>query len=120
MSRELIDQIRAELAKAEARPGIAKAERSFRDRHRCRAHAAFRAGVDELESEGWSRRRIAQAIEVDPVTLKDWYEQGDRKRSQIPAWALDAIESLSPGACAAVMRAKLAYLPPSGRTGTDG
>lgn len=64
-------------------------------------------------------RRIAAEMGVDPVTLKDWYEQGDRQRSQLPAWAFAALPR---PAHAAVLRAQLGWSepPPSGRTGTDG
>lgn len=112
--------IRAELDKLAARPGLAKASStSARDRYRSKVWSAFRAGVDSLTVEGWSMRRIAEAMEVDHVTLKDWYEQGDRKRSQLPAWALAALPR---AAHAAVMRVMLGWSdsPPSGRTGTDG
>ncbi len=116
-----LDVIRAQLAKLEERPGLAKSDRdSFRDRQRSKAHAAFAAGVDHLLADGWSMRRIAADMGVDPVTLKDWYEQGDRQRSQIPAWALPALPR---AALAAVLRVELAWSepPPSGsKTGTDG
>lgn len=119
-ARESLELIRAELAKLE-RPGLAKGEgRSFRDHQRCKAHAAFCAGVETLLVDGWSMRRIAQHMQVDPVTLKDWYEQGDRQRSQLPAWALAALPA---GARAAVMRAELGWSDPpssSGKTGTSG
>lgn len=117
-TRDPFDLIRAELSKLEARPGLAKAS-SSRDRFRSKAHAAFAAGVEYLLLEGWSMRGIAQAMEVDHVTLKDWYEQGDRKRSQLPAWAIAALPR---AAHAAVMRVQLGWSdpPPSGRTGTDG
>ena len=115
-----LDVIRAELAKLEQRPGLAKADRvSFRDRQRCKVHAAFCAGVEALLLEDWSMRRIAQHMEVDPVTLKDWYEQGNKQRSQLPGWAIAALPML---ARAAAIRVALSWSdpPPSGRTGTDG
>lgn len=118
-NRELIDQIRAELAKAEARPGLAKGGKSARDRHRCRVHAAFCEAIDALELDGWSRRQIAQHMEVDPVTLKDWYEAGNTQRSQLPAW----IKSALPLQARVVMtRHELSWseTPPPSRTGTDG
>lgn len=120
-ARESLERIRAELAKLEG-PGLSKgAGRSFRDHQRCKAHAAFCAGVDQLLLEGWSMRRLAQHMQVDPVTLKDWYEQGDRQRSQLPAWALAALPA---SARAAVLRVELGWSDPppssSERTGTDG
>lgn len=120
MSKDPFDLIRAELAKLEARPGLVKASTDPRSQHRSKAHAAFCAGVDELLADGWSMRRIAQAMDVDHVTLKDWYEQGDHKRSQLPGWAFAALPR---AARAAVMRVQLSWSdppPPSRRTGTDG
>ncbi len=112
-------EIRAALARIESRPALAKADPdAFRSRQRSKAHAAFAAGIETLVSGGWSMRRIAQHMGVDPVTLKDWYEQGDRQRSQLPAWALAAL----PGdARAAVMRVELGWSDsPPDRTGTNG
>jgi len=119
-ARDPFEAIRAELAKLEARPGLAKAEsakESFRSRQRSKAWAVFCAGVDALLQARWSMRRIAQAMEVDPVTLKDWYEQGDRQRSQLPAWAFAALPR---EAQPAMMRAQLEWAEEEipGRTGT--
>lgn len=115
------DQIRAQLARLEReRPGLVKADAtSFRDHQRCKAHAAFCAGLESLLLNGWSMRRVAAHMGVDPVTLKDWHEQGHRQRSQLPAWAFAALPR---EAHAAVMRAQLAWSepPPSERTGTNG
>ena len=119
--RDPLAAIRAELLRIElqGRPGIAKASMSSRDRWRSKVHAAFCAGVESLLLSGWSMRRIAQHMEVDPVTLKDLFEQGDRKRNQLPAWAIAALPR---AAHAAVMRAMLGWSDPpsSERTGTDG
>jgi hypothetical protein len=116
--REELDAIRAQLARIESGPGIAKASGDLRSKFRTKAHEAFCAGVEHLLLNDWSMRRIAQHMEVDPVTLKDWYEQGDRQRSQLPAWALAALPS---AARAAVLRVELGWSDPSpDRTGTDG
>lgn len=117
--KDELEAIRAQLARIESGPGVAKASNDLRSKLRAKAHAAFCAGVEHLLINGWSMRRIAQHMEVDPVTLKDWFEQGDRQRNQLPAWALAAL----PGAArAAVIRIELGWSdpPPSGRTGTDG
>lgn len=119
--RKAIDQIRAGLAQLELqRPGLAKSgPATFRDRHRCKAHAAFCAAIETLEEQGWSKRRIAQHMEVDPVTLKDWYDAGDKQRAQIPGWVFSALPRAGH---AAFMRVMLGWSdpPPMERTGTDG
>lgn len=119
MSRELIDQIRAELAKAEARPGLHKASPDRRSKHRANAHAAFAAAVDSLLLVGWSKRRIADHLDVHVSTMIAWYEHGHSKRDQIPAWAFAALPR---EAQAAAMRVQLGWseVPPPERTGTDG
>lgn len=118
-NRELIEQIRAELAKAEARPGVAKAC-DRRSKLRANALAVFQAGVRHLINNcGWSMRKIADHLEVHPVTLKDWFEQGDSQRSQLPAWASDGLPA---DAQPAMIRARLDIVESGawGRTGTDG
>lgn len=116
--RDPLAAIHAELAKLVARP-LAKTEVDSRTRLRCRAHAAFAAGIDHLLINGWSMARIARRLDVHPVTLKDWYERGDQQRTQLPAWA---VAGLPTEARAAVLRVELEWSepPPSGRTGTDG
>jgi hypothetical protein len=113
------DAIRAELAKLEARPGIAKACGDRRSQLRSKAHAVFCAGIEHLLLNGWSMRKIADHLDVHPVTLKDWYEQGDRQRSQLPAWASDGLPD---EAQPAMIRARLDNVERNGagRTGTDG
>ncbi len=117
--RDLIDQIRAELAKAEARPGLAKASVDRRSKLRANALAVFCAGMNHLLGNGWSMRRIADHLDVHPVTLKDWFEQGDRQRSQLPAWVSDGLPA---EAQPAMIRARLGFVESvaGGRTGTDG
>lgn len=90
--RELIDQIRAELARAEARPGLAKSSSDPKDRHRCMAHAAFVSAVDYLLTRpGWSLRAVAREMSCDHTTLSDWLQRGDQRCSQIPGWAFAAL-----------------------------
>jgi hypothetical protein len=118
MSRDPLDVIRAELAKLEARPGLAKASVDPRAAHRSKVHAAFCAGVDFLLLEGWSRRAIAEHMDAHVTTLIGWYEHGDSKRDQLPAWALAALPA---AARPAVMRVMLGWSDtPPARTGTDG
>jgi hypothetical protein len=117
--KDSLDAIRRHLDDLEAeRPSIVNARDRFRDASRSKAHCAFRASVDALIERGWSKRAIARRLDVDVVSLIDWYERGDRKRSQIPGWVLAALPS---EARAAWMRVALGWSdvpPPS--TGTDG
>lgn len=122
MSRALdaLDVIRAELARRETGPGLAKGggAEAFRSLQRSKAHAAFCAGLESLLLAGWSRRRVAEHMDVHVTTLISWHERGETKRDQLPAWALAAL----PGeAQAAVMRVMLGWADsPTERTGTDG
>lgn len=109
--------IRRHLDEIERGPTVAKA-RDLRDVSREKIHCAFRAAVDALIAADWSMRAVARHLEVDPVTLLDWYQSGDTKRSQIPGWVFAAIPA---EARAAWMRVMLGWSdPPPGRTGTDG
>jgi hypothetical protein len=100
----------------EPRP-LAKAP-SFRDESRAKIHCAFRAAIHSLLAADWSMRAIARHLECDVVTLIDWHERGDQKRSQIPGWVFAALPS---EARAAWMRAALEWSePPPSRSGTDG
>jgi hypothetical protein len=116
--KDPLSAIRAHLDELEQqRPPLAKA-RDLRDASREKIHCAFRASVDALTQEGWSKRAIARHLEVDPVTLIDWYQSGDTKRSQIPGWVLAALPT---EARAAWMRVMLGWSePPPSRTGTNG
>jgi hypothetical protein len=99
-------------------PGLAKAP-SRRELALTKALSKFRAGVDYLVRKNWTRAKIADYIGVHPVTLKDWYEQGDVKRSQIPGWVFAA---MPPESREAMVRAELNWAdpPPASRTGTEG
>lgn len=115
--RDLIDQIRAELARAEARPGLVKASSDPKSQHRCRVHAAFVASIDYLLTRpGWSMRAIAREMDCDNSSLRDWVERGDQRSSQIPAWALSALPA---EAQPVFMRHMLGWVegPALGRTG---
>jgi hypothetical protein len=90
--RDELEAIRAQLARIEAGPGLAKLEIDPRDRCRSQIHAAFVAAVDYLLMfPGRSVRSIAREMGVDHVTLGDWLAYGDQKRCQIPGWALPAL-----------------------------
>lgn len=119
MSRtlEALDLIRAELAKAESRPGLAKVSSDPKDQHRCRVHAAFVSAVDHLLTRpGWSLRAISREMGCDHTSLRDWVERGDQRSSQIPAWALSALPA---EAQPVFMRHMLGWTeaPALGRTG---
>jgi len=119
MSRALdaLDVIRAELAKAEQRPGLAKASSDPRDAFRCQSRAAFVAAVDYLLTRpGWSMRALAREMGCDHTTLADWLEHGDTRRCQIPAWAFAALPA---EAQPMLLRNMLGWSEPAalGRTG---
>jgi hypothetical protein len=89
MSRDLIDQIRAELARAEAHPGLHKTSApSSRDEARSDFHAGFVAAVDHLLANGWNITRVADLFGVDRTTVSDWLRYGDESRKQVPGWVL--------------------------------
>lgn len=112
--------LHAELGKllATKGPGLTK-ERTRREVALGKAHSKFRAGVDYLLRAGWSRAKIADFIGVHPVTLKDWYEQGDVHRSQVQGWVFAA---MPPEAREAMLAAEREWSspPPPSRTGTEG
>jgi hypothetical protein len=114
-----LEQLRALVERMAPRPVAKARDASGRARHRSNVHAAFCAAIDELELSGWSRRQIAAHMEVDPVTLKDWYEAGDTQRSQLPYWVKSALPLQGR---VAMTRQELGWSepPPAGRTGTGG
>lgn len=81
-------------AEQASRPKYLRAVSSDRDDDRCNSHAAFLAVVEFLETHGWSRNRISETLRVDPTTLKDWIETGDKKRNQLPGWIFSAMSRL--------------------------
>jgi len=92
-----------------------------RDKDRCNVHAAFCALVLHLEFRKWSRRQIADVFDVHPVTLKDWIENGDRQRDQLPGWVIAAMTRLPRDAWDVFIRELMsAASPRSERTGTSG
>jgi lambda repressor-like predicted transcriptional regulator len=114
---DLIAQIRAELAKHEARPGLSKASADPKCTHRSKAHAAFVAAVDFLLTRpGWSLRAISREMSCDHTSLRDWLERGDQRSSQIPAWAFAALPA---EAQPVLLRHMLGWVegPVLGRTG---
>lgn len=120
--KDELEAIRAQLARIESqhRPGVKKSESpSVRDWHRSKCHAEFKSGVEFLrDEEGWSMRRIAEKLDVHVTTLIAWYENGDKKRDQLPGWVLSAMPKI---AQPAMMRVRLDWSdPPPVRTGTDG
>lgn len=118
MLRELDEAVAAE----QRQTGVRKCgAASGRDSHRCTVHAAFVLFVEHLEERGWSRNKIASVFDVHPVTLKDWIEQGDRARNQLPGWAISAISRFPREAWAVFTDALFAAREPlSERSGTDG
>jgi hypothetical protein len=112
--RRHLDELEREL---QARP-LAKTNADPRAEARCTVHAAFVAAIDHLEELGWSRGRIARYIGVELTTLSGWYDDGDKRRSQLPFWVL---RRLPVEARAIVMRAILDWSepPPSAGAGAD-
>jgi hypothetical protein len=120
------DTLRAQIDEMERRQKLAGprkcASSSFaRDEFRCTIHAGFLAVVDHLTLKGWSRSRIAEALDVHPVTLKDWIDSGFGQRNQLPGWVIAAMTTLPPEAWAAfTSRLFSASLATTERTGTGG
>ena len=114
-----IAAIRAQLVALEnrARP---LAKTTSRDEDRRKVHAAFVAVTDWLELQGWSRARIAHVLGVDPVTLKDWIETGDRQRNQLPGWLFAAMGRLPAEAFDLFLREAFGWRAAAERSGTDG
>lgn len=113
-------QLHAELSRLVGKqgPGVAKTK-SRREVALTKALSKFRAGVDSLTRAGWTFSRIADHVGVHPVTLKDWYEQGDIKRSQIPGWVFAAMPVEARDAMLLAER-DWSEPPPASRTGTEG
>jgi hypothetical protein len=115
--KDSLAAIRRHLDELEARP-LKKTIVDSRSEARCSVHAAFVSAIDYLEEEGWSRGRIARYIGVELTTLSGWYEDGDKRRSQLPFWVL---RRLPTEARAIVMRAILEWSepPPAEGAGAD-
>jgi hypothetical protein len=90
---EVMEKQLAELRRAAEQPETIE-ELSSRDLDRIKVHCSFCAAIESLQLTGWSRNRIAIALEVDPVTLRGWIEGGHRQRDQIPGWAIAALSRL--------------------------
>ena len=113
-------QLHAELSRLVGKPGpgLTK-DLSRREIALSKSLSKFRAGVNALTRLGWSFSAIADFIGVHPVTLKDWYEQGDIKRSQLPGWVFAAMPPESRDAMLLAER-DWSEPPPASRTGTEG
>ena len=92
---------------------------SPRDSDRGTMHKVFRAVIEDIETHGWSRNRIAETLRVNPTTLMDWIDSGDKPRNQLPGWIFAAFTRLPDHAWDVFMR-ELTALRCSVREGSDG
>jgi len=102
VARQLAD-LAAQLEREQSRPKYLSSV-SPRDCDRGTVHEVFRAVIEDLETHGWSRNRIAETLRVDPTTLMDWIDSGDKKRNQLSGWVFAAFTRLPDHAWDVFMR----------------
>jgi hypothetical protein len=100
---EAMERHLAEMRRAAEQPEP-NVELSSRDLNRIKVHSSFCAAIEALQLINWSRNRIAAVLEVDPVTLKGWIENGFRQRDQLPGWVIPALTQFPDCAWRAFLR----------------
>lgn len=99
VARQLVELLEQE----QARPKFLRSV-SPRDCDRGQMHEVFRRVIEDLEQHGWSRNRIAEMVRVNPTTLMDWIDSGDKPRNQLPGWIVAAFTRLPDHAWDVFMR----------------
>ncbi len=101
---DLLRQAAAAFEAEQRKPAKYLTAVSFRDSDRGQVHEVFRAVIENLETHGWSRNRISELLRVNPTTLMDWIESGDKPRNQLPGWIFAAFTRLPDHAWDVFMR----------------
>lgn len=102
LARQLAE-LAEKLEQEQARPKFLRSV-SPRDCDRVAMHKVFQAVIESLETHGWSRNRIAEMLRVNPTTLMDWIDSGDKTRNQLPGWVFAAFTRLPDHAWDVYMR----------------
>ena len=119
MSAAAVARQLAELLEREERPKYLSSV-APRDCDRWTMHKVFRAVIEDIEQHGWSRNRIAETLRVNPTTLMDWIDSGDKPRNQLPGWIFAAFARLPDHAWDVFMRELTALRCSVRKDGADG